>query len=104
MPLRPEYQNGIDMDDFFDQLSSIKDANLENLRNSVVDAPNQPVMPKEVNPNKMEDAKEEIVANKIIASEREDAWGKWRSKRDIENITKNAPLFVGAYIIYKFFL
>ena len=109
MPLRPEYQDTLpqewtDMDDFFEQLTSIKNTNLENLRNSVVDAPNQPVMPQEKNPNKMEDAKAEIVANKIIASEREDAWAKWRSKRDMEKVTKNAPLFIGAYILYKFFL
>ena len=104
MPLRPEYQDGIDMDDFFDQLSSLKDANLENLRNSVVDAPNQPIMPKEKSPNKMEDAKAEIVANKIIASETENAWGKWRSKRNTQLLTKNAPIFIGAYILYKFFL
>ena len=104
MPLRPEYQDGIDMNDFFDQLSSLKDANLENLRNSVVDAPNQPIMPKEKNPNLMESAKEEIVANKQIASEREDAWSKWRSKRDIEMLNENAPIFIGAYILYKFFI
>ena len=104
MPLRPEYQYNVDMYDFFEDLSSIKDANLENLRNSVVDAPSQPVMPKEQNPNRMEDAKEEIVANKIIASENKDAWGKWRSKRDMEKLQKNAPIFLGAYILYKFFL
>ena len=101
MPLRPEYQDGVDMDDFFDQLSSIKDANLENLRNSVVDAPNQPVMPKEKNPNKMQDAKEEIIANKQIASDREDSWKKWRENRAME---QSVPLLIGGYIAYKFFL
>ena len=101
MPLRPEYQDGIDMDDFFEQLSSLKDANLENLRNSVVDAPNQPVLPKEANPNKMEDAKAEIMANKQIASEREDSWKNWREKRKME---QSFPLLIGAYIAYKFFL
>jgi len=101
MPLRPEYQNGIDMDDFFDQLSSLKDANLENLRNSVVDAPSQPVMPKEANPNKMEDAKAEIVANKQITSDRKDSWGKWSENRTMET---SIPLLIGGFLAYRFFL
>ena len=94
----------VEPQDFYEALTDLKNQNLENLRNSVVEAPNQPIMPKEKNPNRMEDAKEEIVANKIIASENKDAWGKWRSKRDMEKLQKNAPIFLGAYILYKFFL
>ena len=101
MPLRPEYQDGIDMDDFFDQLSSLKDANLENLRNSVVDAPNQPIMPKEKNPNAMEDFKAELEANKQIKADSTKAWDLHTQNRAME---QTAPLLIGAYIIYKFFL
>ena len=101
MPLRPEYQDGIDMDDFFDQLSSIKDANLENLRNSVVDAPNQPIMPKEKNPNAMEEFKAELDANKQIKADQTNAYNTLREKRAME---QTIPLLIGGYIAYKFFL
>lgn len=101
MPLRPEYQDGIDMDDFFDQLSSIKDANLENLRNSNVDAPSQPVMPKVTNPNRMEDFKEELDANKQIKADQTNAYNTLREKRAME---QTIPLLIGGYIAYKFFL
>ncbi len=100
MPLRPEYQNPIDMDDFFDQLSSLKNQNLENLRNSTVEAPNQPVMPKEKNPNAMEEFKAELDANKQIAAEQKSNWGSWKTKRDIEKAT---PVILGGLLIYYLF-
>ena len=101
MPLRPEYQDGIDMDDFFDQLTSIKEANLENLRNSVVDAPSQPIMPKAKNPNEMQEIKMELEANKQIATESQASYNFHKSKREAK---KTIPLLIGGYLAYKFFL
>ena len=101
MPLRPEYQDGIDMDDFFDQLTSIKNTNLDNLRNSVIDAPPQPIIPKAKNPNEMQELKMELEANKQIATASREAYNFHKAKR---NANKTIPLIIVGYLAYKFFI
>ena len=58
-------------------------------------------MPKEKNPNAMEDFKAELEANKQIASDSKDSWNKWTEKKEMG---KSIPLLIGGYIVYKFFL
>ena len=98
------FESTDEMDNFFDELNAIKDQNLEQVQlrgsSSAIGAPAGVINPKIENPNRMEDAKAEIVANKQIASEREDAWGKWKSKREAE---KSAPFIIAAIVAYYFF-
>ena len=94
----------VEPDNFYEALTNLKNQNLNNLRNSVVDAPGQPIMPMDRNPNEMESFKEEIIANKQIQAEREEAWSKWRTKRELSKLGEIAPLAIGGYIVYKFFL
>ena len=109
MPLLPEYQDDLNpndivtSDDFFEALSSIKDENLDNLRNSTVDAPNQPILPQVKNPNHMADLLDEIEAEKQIKSERTTISEQWQTTSTKLKGQNNIIYAFVAYIAYKFF-
>ena len=90
--------------DFYEHLKSIKDANLDKLRTTSLQGqvPYNVVAPRISNPDKMADAREEIMYNKIAMSERKDAWAKWRAKRDGEKGEQFAFYGIAAFLAYKF--
>ena len=92
---------GVDMEDFFDQLSSLKDQNLNELRNSGVVAPGQPIMPKEKNPNEMQDFKDELDANRQIQADSKGAWDLTMKKIATKKaITYGLAAFLGYKILF----
>ena len=99
-----------DSDDFFDWLTSTKDANLNRVRNSAVmpsSGPKSPVVtPTPEEPNLITDYKETMLERKASEAESraiqeqnivsDQGWNKWQEKRAM-------PFIVGGLAYYFFF-